>query len=94
MIDRAVPSGLAFTASGTGEIAWDNLTICQTCFGLHGEWTLRDSPERVQFYQRCRCKSAVPEARKVLPPHRRGLPALEGKRVQRGVLSTTFVRRR
>ena len=41
-MDKGLPHNFfAFTAPGTGEIAWDNMSICQTCFGLDGEWTLR-----------------------------------------------------
>ena len=42
LMDKGLPHNFfAFTAPGTGGIAWDNMSICQTCFRLHGEWTLR-----------------------------------------------------
>ena len=53
--------------SGNRRDRLDNMSICQTCFGLHGEWTLRDSPQPVIFYQRCRCDFAVPEGRQSHP---------------------------
>jgi hypothetical protein len=51
----------AFAAPKTDDIFWDNMSICQTCFELRGEWTLRGCSQPVLFYQRCLCESAVPE---------------------------------